>query len=515
MNLTWTLKFLSEKNLTVFMLEFHILVLLPNMTQILSLNNSLDHICYLVSPFSLPTLFFDGSALHINMVCQQIVTGSAESFVAGSAGNLVAGNAGNLVAGKAVHLAAAGGFGPGSIGNSSVVATVCLAIECTGYSVGGIEHFVVVGLANHHPSPLLCFYKWGNMVPIHISLLFALVPQYGMGDLCFMGLCLNFYFGGRCRCGGNWPVPSGLEQVFWCWPCFGPWNACSSWDILKWWGIVISWGTSLGGFSWNFPFAKFIIVIGMVMGICVVTLSALGVGACMDLVSTHTLYHLVGINFLIFSFVLVPLLTKGLVLGLMGLGWFWFCWGFGFCLGFGPSFPSNSRYVLINLMRDGCGWSLVLQGLHLIIWYILSLLNVWMPCIDVIFTLTSTVSTGKQHLKNPWRKLNLGCSMHAIWKIIYIVKFWSSYAFLYFRVINRVNTFSEFIYTASCMPATKVNHIIPCFSIRWKSKDFLFIICLILSLSWSLIKTTLAKSILLPLKVTVTSFHSISTVSHR
>ena len=31
-----------------------------------------------------------------------------------------------------------------------------------------------------------------------------------------------------------------------------------------------------GGFSWNFPFAKFIIVIGVVMDICMVTLSALG-----------------------------------------------------------------------------------------------------------------------------------------------------------------------------------------------------------------------------------------------
>ena len=77
-----------------------------------------------------------------------------------------------------------------------------------------------------------------------------------------------------------------------------------------------------GGFSWNFPFAKFIIVIGMVMGVRVVTLSALGVGACMGLVTTHTSYHLVGINFLPLSFVFILLLTKGLVLGWMGLGQF-------------------------------------------------------------------------------------------------------------------------------------------------------------------------------------------------
>ena len=154
-------------------------------------------------------------------------------------------------------------------------------------------------------------------------------------------------------------------------------------------------------------------MLGMVSGICMVTLLALGVGVSMGLANTHTLNLLVGISFFLLSFVSVPLLTKGLVLDWVGLGWF--CWDWGCCLGFGPNFPSNSRYVIF-LMRVGCGWSLVLQGLHLIIWHILSLLNMWMPCIDVIFTSTPTVSTGKWHLKNPWRKLNLGCIMPAIWK---------------------------------------------------------------------------------------------------
>ena len=45
-----------------------------------------------------------------------------------------------------------------------------------------------------------------------------------------------------------------------------------------------------GGFSWNFPLAKFIIVIGIVMGVCMVMLSTLEVGACMGLVTTHALY---------------------------------------------------------------------------------------------------------------------------------------------------------------------------------------------------------------------------------
>ena len=72
-----------------------------------------------------------------------------------------------------------------------------------------------------------------------------------------------------------------------------------------------------------------------------VTLLALGMG--MDLATTHTLYLLVGISFLLFSLVFVSLLTKGLVLGWVGLDLS--CWDCGW--GFGPNFPSNSRYVLI------------------------------------------------------------------------------------------------------------------------------------------------------------------------
>ena len=59
-----------------------------------------------------------------------------------------------------------------------------------------------------------------------------------------------------------------------------------------------------GEFPWNFPFAKFIMVIGMVSGICMVTLLTLGVG--MGLATTCTLYLLVGISFLLSSLVFVP-----------------------------------------------------------------------------------------------------------------------------------------------------------------------------------------------------------------
>ena len=64
------------------------------------------------------------------------------------------------------------------------------------------------------------------------------------------------------------------------------------------------------------------------------------------------------------------------------------------------------------------------------------------------------------------------------------------------------------------MPAAKVNHVIPCFCIRWKSRGSLFNKHLTLILSWSLIVTTLGKLNLLSLKVTVTSFQSISSMSH-
>ena len=70
------------------------------------------------------------------------------------------------------------------------------------------------------------------------------------------------------------------------------------------------------------------------------------------------------------------------------------------------------------------------------------------------------------------------------------------------------------IYTVSCVPVAKVYQVNPCFSIRWKSKGSLLIKHLTLILSCSLTVTTLGKLILFSLKVTVTSFQSISNVSY-
>ena len=68
-------------------------------------------------------------------------------------------------------------------------------------------------------------------------------------------------------------------------------------------------------------------------------------------------------------------------------------------------------------------------------------------------------------------------------------------------------------HTVSCVPKAKVNHVISCLSIRWKARGSFFIKHLILILYLSLIVTTLGKLILLSLKVTLTSFQSISRVS--
>ena len=109
--------------------------------------------------------------------------------------------------------------------------------------------------------------------------------------------------------------------------------------------------------------------------------------------------------------------------------------------GIGPIFPSTFRNVFIFLTIVGQGQSLMLHGVHLINCVILSLLKMCIPCIEVIFTSTSTTSTGSRHLKQPCRKLHSDCRMHAILKDI-------------------KNPF--LIYTISGNSVSKVNHFIPC-----------------------------------------------------
>ena len=103
-------------------------------------------------------------------------------------------------------------------------------------------------------------------------------------------------------------------------------------------------------------------------------------------------------------------LMLGLVSGSGGLNWL---------MGAGPIFPSTSKKVFIFLMIVGWGQSLVLQGVHLISCVVQSLLNICVPCMDMIFTSTSTTSTGSLHLKKLCKKLHSGCSKHAIFFLKY------------------------------------------------------------------------------------------------
>ena len=83
------------------------------------------------------------------------------SFVFGNAACLVVFDSfgyegtGNLASEAAVHSVGVVGF--------SVVVAVYLVPEC-------LEYFAKFVFDGHHASPSLYFYKWGSLVPIHISL---------------------------------------------------------------------------------------------------------------------------------------------------------------------------------------------------------------------------------------------------------------------------------------------------------------------------------------------------------
>ena len=130
-------------------------------------------------------------------------------------------------------------------------------------------------------------------------------------------------------------------------------------------------------------------------------------------------------------------------------------------------------------------------------WVVWSLLRVWMPIIILISTSTCTVSIGERYLKYLCKKFHSGIGMQAIWKL-------SILSYTVFEVL---------FYTVFCVFEAKVNQVIPCLSIIWKSSGSLLMKHLILILSLSLIVILLGKLILLSLKVTLNSFQSMSRVS--
>ena len=137
----------------------------------------------------------------------------------------------------------------------------------------------------------------------------------------------------------------------------------------------------------------------------------------------------------------------------------------------------------------------MLQGVHLISCVVQSLLNMCIPCIDVIFTFTSTTSTRSLHLKKPCKKLHSACSKHAMF--IFCLKCKTYFSLYCFHL---------------CL------HVIPCYSLSYhhvKISGSLFIILLTLILSHILIVIILGKSILLSLNVNVILFQFISNMSHK
>ena len=107
------------------------------------------------------------------------------------------------------------------------------------------------------------------------TLLYLLWSCGSMGDCCLVGLWCNFYCGGRSSCGRN-------SRSFLNSNKFPDADPSPGHGVPAWVGIFSSGGelpaeeSSWGGFPWNFSFSKFIMVMEMLSGICMVALLALG-----------------------------------------------------------------------------------------------------------------------------------------------------------------------------------------------------------------------------------------------
>ena len=167
-------------------------------------------------------------------------------------------------------------------------------------------------------------------------------------------------------------------------------------------------------------------------------------------------FGVAGLNFLgaalfLFSAALFFLML-GLVSGSGGLNWLT-------STGTGPILSSTSRKVLIFLIIVGWGWSLVLQCVHLISCVVWFLLNMCIPCIDVIFTSTSTTYTGRFAPEET----------HARSCILAVVSM--PYSFIYLKC----KTYFSLYCFHLCL---QLYHVIPCLIIMWKFSGSSFIILL-------------------------------------
>ena len=111
-------------------------------------------------------------------------------FVTGSAGSFEAGATVNFMLGNAVSLVVFDSCGSGGTGNLASEVTVHSVVVAVHFMSGCLEYFAEFVFDGHCPCPPLYFYKWGNLVPILISLLLELWWHKGLPLLGVVALSL-------------------------------------------------------------------------------------------------------------------------------------------------------------------------------------------------------------------------------------------------------------------------------------------------------------------------------------
>ena len=196
--------------------------------------------------------------------------------------------------------------------------------------------------------PVLFYVFTNGAVWSPSTLLYLFWCHGGMGNCCFMGLCFDFYCRGGCRYGGELTSPFLTQTSFLMLTLLQAMECLLRLGYLQVVGIVISWGTSLGWISLEFSFAKFIIVMGMSQAFAWSCCLLWGWVWVWLLLPLYTLW--LGSAFSFCHSFFVPLLTKGSVLGWVGLGWFYLDWGC--CLGL------DLIFLLTQGMSSSFWWEL-------------------------------------------------------------------------------------------------------------------------------------------------------------
>ena len=324
--------------------------------------------------------------------------------------------------------------------------TECFVADVAECFVGA---FLVVLSACHSPNlphvPLHSC-KWSNVIPMSISLQLAwaspshrwlLLPGVGLhfftvgasvgvgvGGIGQSFLILNKFLGADLVFGQGEPCLTGVLGMSSIGGGLEPWTeGCPSF-----WCLAVGYGTSA-----DFPAANLYTITSMdavaadlVTGIWVEVVGTMGVGAVgvevegIGWASPLTLYLLLASMVLLvtclgswgFSSHGVGVLGVGTGAWLVMAGVGAWVWDQAFPLV--PNMFSSFRW------RRGKDRALYSKGSCFMIYDVLSLWNVWMPCIVFTLPSTSTISTGNRYLKYPLRKLHSGLNIQAIQKISFI-----------------------------------------------------------------------------------------------